>query len=291
MNKTLHKIYITTFFTIGLSSLILLIYNGYSYYSTALEERFFHPQHNLLKPSGVIGHGLGILGSMMIVIGVSIYVLRKRVKIFSRIGYLKHWLELHIFLCSFGPLLVLFHTAFKFGGIVSVSFWSMVIVVCSGIIGRFIYIQIPRTIQGTEIDVLELLNKKEKLINQLHSVLNPSKFNLHAILSLAEKNKNETVTLKNFLFFITKDSIKNYFYIKNIIRILKQGNVEKQKRKEIKKILKAQLILSRRISLLKVAQKLFHYWHIAHLPFAIIMFFIMIVHIIITILFGYKWIF
>ena len=41
-------------------------------------------------------------------------------------------------------MLVLFHTAFKFGGIVAVSFWSMVAVFLSGIIGRFIYIQIPK---------------------------------------------------------------------------------------------------------------------------------------------------
>ncbi len=55
-----------------------------------------------------------------------------------------------------GPILVLFHTAFKFGGIVAVSFWSMVAVFLSGVIGRFIYLQIPRSIEGRELNLYEV---------------------------------------------------------------------------------------------------------------------------------------
>ena len=65
----------------------------------------------------------------------------------------------------------------------------------------------------------------------------------------------------------------------------------KSQMKEIIKISKSKLILSRRIGLLRVMQKLFKYWHIVHLPFAITMFIIMLVHIVVTITFGYKWIF
>lgn len=148
MNKTLHRLYIGLFFLIGISATVLLAVNGYSYYSTSIEERFFHQSHNTLKPSGSLGHGFGIIGSLMMILGVSIYMIRKRSRRFLNFGYLKYWLELHIFLCTVGPILVLYHTAFKFGGIVSVSFWSMVLVVLSGVVGRFIYIQIPRTIQG-----------------------------------------------------------------------------------------------------------------------------------------------
>lgn len=129
MNKTFHRIYIGLFFLIVISVTILLAINGYSYYTTSIEERFFHPQHNLIKPSGSWGHGFGIIGSLMMILGVSIYMIRKRSRRLFNFGYLKHWLELHIFLCTVGLILVLYHTAFKFGGIVSVSFWSMVLVV------------------------------------------------------------------------------------------------------------------------------------------------------------------
>ncbi len=99
MNKTLHRIYIGLFFLIGISVTVLLAVNGYSYYTTSVEERFFHPQHNLIKPSGYLGHGFGIVGSLMMILGVSIYMIRKRSRRLFNFGYLKHWLELHIFLC------------------------------------------------------------------------------------------------------------------------------------------------------------------------------------------------
>jgi len=159
MNKTLHKIYVGSFFVVGVAVMVLLAINGYDYYSTPLEERFFNSKHTLLKPSGDWGHGFGIIGTLMMIMGVSIYMIRKRVKWVFNFGFLKHWLEFHIFLCTVGPMLVLYHTAFKFGGIVSVSFWSMVLVVLSGVIGRFIYVQIPRTIQGQEIGINILIRK------------------------------------------------------------------------------------------------------------------------------------
>jgi hypothetical protein len=194
-----------------------LIFNGISYYSTALEERPFHVEHQSLKPSGGWGHGMGILGSLFMIIGVSAYMIRKRYRRWSRLGLVKHWLEFHIFLCTLGPILVLFHTAFKFGGLVAISFWSMVAVFLSGIIGRFIYIQIPRTIEGRELSLREVTE-------------------------------------------------------------MKQG-------------IESETSLERRIKRLERMQNLFKYWHVAHLPFALVMLIIMVIHVGVTIVFGYRWIF
>ena len=154
MTKLQHNLYIGFFITVSILVFALVGYNGYSYYVTPLDQRFFLPDHDLLKPSGILGHGYGIIGSFLMILGVLIYMIRKRIKKFVHIGILKHWLELHIFLCTVGPILVLYHTAFKFGGIVSVSFWSMVAVFVSGIIGRFIYVRIPHTIEGKEMNIM-----------------------------------------------------------------------------------------------------------------------------------------
>jgi hypothetical protein len=151
MNKTAHRIYIAILSIIVVVVFAAIVNYGYAYYKISMEERYFHPEHAALKPSGLLGHGMGIIGSLFMILGVSLYMARKRYRIFSRLGFLKHWLEFHIFLCTLGPILVLFHTSFKFGGIVAISFWSMVAVFLSGVIGRFIYIQIPRTIEGREL--------------------------------------------------------------------------------------------------------------------------------------------
>lgn len=127
---------------------IFITYQGLAYYTLSLEERFYHPGHEQLKPSSPFGHDLGILGTLLVPIDICEYIAKKRYGFFLQFGRLKYWLEFHIFPCTLGLILIRFHTAFKFGGVASASFWSMVAVVLRGIVRRYVYIQIPRTIEG-----------------------------------------------------------------------------------------------------------------------------------------------
>ena len=172
---------------VGLTLFVLTI-NGFQYYKTVLGERVYHPDHIILKPSGTLGHGLGIFGSLFIIVGISTYMARKRYRFLSRIGILKHWLEFHIFLCTLGPVMVLFHTSYKFGGLVSVSFWSMVAVFLSGIVGRFIYLQIPRSIEGRELNLSEVRAMKSDLTEIIKSSHNLGEENYRIIVD-SVKNK------------------------------------------------------------------------------------------------------
>ena len=189
MTKTAHRIYVSTLVAIIIVTTAMLIYVGFPYYQTSLEERFYHPHHTMLKPSGPFGHGLGIIGTLMIIFGVAMYMIRKRYRSMSRLGLLKHWLEFHIFLCTLGPILVLFHTSFKFGGIVSVSFWSMIAVVLSGVIGRFIYIQIPRTIQGRELNLTEVKAMQTDIESVLKDSFNIKVEGLNILHTSTEANR------------------------------------------------------------------------------------------------------
>lgn len=291
MNKNLHKLYVGLFLIIGISVTILLAINGFNYYSTSLEERFFSPDHISLKPSGALGHGLGIIGTLMMILGVGIYMIRKRYRRFFNLGYLKHWLEFHIFLCSVGPVLVLYHTAFKFGGLVSVSFWSMVLVVLSGVVGRFIYLQIPRTIQGRELSIQELIEIKEKLAIKVRSVLSEDASTLTEFERISSADRYKSFKLLTAIGYLHRD----FFDIKRVMRLLKKRitllGIDKNQRKELITAAKSELTVARRIAFLRTSQKLFQLWHIFHLPFAIAMFVIMVIHVIVTIVFGYKWIF
>ena len=84
MKKAVHIFYITLMVLITLLATIYLLYIGYTYYSTPLEERFYHAQHNWFKPSGTYGHGLGIVGTFMILFGVLVYIARKRYNFLSK---------------------------------------------------------------------------------------------------------------------------------------------------------------------------------------------------------------
>ncbi|MCX6149430.1 MAG: hypothetical protein NTX22_02775 [Ignavibacteriales bacterium] len=290
MSKRIHTIYISFFFLVTIVVTIYLTITGFNYFTTPVTERFWNPDYSSLKPSGIIGHGTGIIGSLLMIAGVAIYMLRKRVRRFFHIGILKYWLEFHIFLCTLGPILVLFHTSFKFGGIVSVSFWSMVAVVLSGIIGRFIYIQIPRSIQGQELGIKELDEINFNLNFRLRNELKIEESILLEIEEAASIKRFKNLTLLKSIYLIFID----YYKTKLLVRKFKKEIKTKQPNANVSEIVKAaksKLILSRRIGLLRSMQSLFKYWHVAHLPFAMVMFLIMIIHIIITITFGYKWIF
>lgn len=275
MKKSVHTTYISAMVVITLAITCYLFYTGYTYYNTALEERFYHPRHNWFKPSGIYGQGLGILGTFMIAFGVTIYIVRKRYNFLAKYIRLKYLLEFHIFLCTLGPILILFHTAFKFGGIVSVAFWSMVAVVLSGVAGRFIYNQIPKTIEGRIMSIAEVKNMKTDLAAELHQ-----KFKL-------ESNTIEIVT--NLISDEnTEDKKKNLGYLRNV---LGRNDLPKAERKAILKMVKDEISLSKKIARLQTMQKLFKYWHVVHMPFAIIMLIVVIIHVGVTLAFGYKWIF
>ena len=250
-----------------------LVYRGYSYYETSLEERFYHPDHGLLKPNGFLGHGIGIIGSVAMVAGVSIYMLRKRMKSLVRLGRLQHWLEFHIFLCSLGPILVLFHTSFKIGGVVAISFWSMIAVVLSGIIGRFIYIQIPRTIEGRELSLTEVRGLKTDIRDILISRYSLENKVLEIIVESTSENRNAGSG------------------VRRIKRTLRENKLTLTQRRHVLKLVKNEISLNRRIDRLQSMQNLFRHWHVAHLPFALIMLVIMVIHVAVSIVFGYTWIF
>ncbi|MFQ5432423.1 MAG: hypothetical protein ACE5EN_07960, partial [Nitrospinota bacterium] len=107
------------------------------------------------EPNRGIWHPIGWIGSGCF-ITMMLYSFRKHLKFMQDVGSLRYWLDAHMFLGITGTLLITAHSTYKIGGIVSLSFWSMVLVTASGFIGRYIYIQIPRSISGNELRMDEI---------------------------------------------------------------------------------------------------------------------------------------
>lgn len=261
MSKLAHGLLITIYTIIILCFLAFPAYYGQDFYLQPVSERPFHMSYELLKPSGVIGHGYGIIGTLLILSGITIYTLRKRWKALANIGRLKYWLEFHIFLCTLGTILVVYHTTFKFGGIISVGFWSLVLVWLSGLAGRFFYLQIPRSIEGREYSQQELDAEKELINNELIEKYG---------INISQIGNGRISSLR--------------------IRLLSQ-KISKKEVWKVRKLILRERILIRKMKDLAKMQKLFNVWHYIHLPFSSIMLVIMIIHVCVTLFFGYKWIF
>lgn len=99
----------------------------------------------------LFGHALGILGFVLMLMTEILYSLRKRSRS-ARWGKMSTWLRFHIFTGLVGPFMVFLHTSWKFNGLAGVVTWLTVIVVLSGVIGRYIYTLIPRNSDGIELE-------------------------------------------------------------------------------------------------------------------------------------------
>lgn len=257
-----------------------LAYYGYDYYQTSLEERFYHPKHDWFKATGLFGHGLGIIGTLMIAFGVFLYIPAKKYGFLDRFIRLKYLLDFHIFLCTLGPILILFHTTFKFGGIVSIAFWSMVLVVLSGVVGRYIYLQIPRSISGRELGLQEIQAQEESLQQ-----------GLIVLKQASEDWYQRAINYRNIAKgFFARRAFARQFRTE-LRAALKAEAIPAAQLNSLLKAAKAQMTMRHKIERLELMQRLFRYWHVAHRPFALIMLFIVLIHVIITVGMGYYWIF
>jgi hypothetical protein len=289
MTRTSHKVYIGFLSAVVVFAFITVAVYGYSYYRLPVEERVYDSGHGLFKPSGVFGHGYGILGSFFMISGMLLYMARKRFRSLSRLGILKHWLEFHIFLCTLGPLLVLFHTAFKFGGLVAISFWSMVAVFLSGVIGRFIYLQIPRSIEGRELSLNEIRDMKGDVAGVLRASYNLDEESFNIIVDSVRKKAG--VYYNTAIIRYLKNRAEDRRSVRKVKKVLRNNKLPGTEQRKIFKLVEDEITINRRIERLDTMQNLFKYWHVAHLPFAMVMLIVMVIHVVVTIVFGYRWIF
>jgi hypothetical protein len=280
MSRIWHQIYIWSMVLITLLVTIYLSIQGYEYYQTPLEERFYQDSHAYLKASGIFGQGLGVLGTLLILVGVVLYITAKKYGYLERFIRLRYLLEFHIFLCTVGPIMILFHTTFKFGGIVSIAFWSMVIVVASGVVGRYIYNQIPRTISGKELSLAEIKKQQEAGLSILDDLIGSD-----------TKLKTDILNFKNPYAWGPRNFFFERTYFKKISKRVSSLNLDKEQQSLVLNSARLEWKMERRIARLASMQKLFQLWHVAHRPFALIMLIIVVVHIGATLTMGYTWIF
>jgi len=254
------------------------------YFSLPIHERPFHPDHALLKPGGDIGHKLGTIGTVIILIGVTTYSLRKRWKRLWTAGSIRYWMNFHIFCCVAGPALILFHTALKIGGLVSISFWSMVAVVLSGIVGRFFYTQIPRSVSGLELSVNDVNQQLITLKTEL-----TTRYDIPAewVDEFHFPDPPKVSGPIRLAIQLVTDRLEWQRFKKNCIAKLDSRQISHAHRTEILSILFERAHLIRKKSSMHIFQHWLHLWHVFHLPFALIMGVVLLLHIGISIYSGY----
>lgn len=162
-------------FYVALGALILvwLTTVGLPYYLLPHAARLRSPLHAALKPSGSWGHWVGIWATAIMLCNF-LYPLRKRSRAMAGLGSIKAWLDFHTFVGFMSPLVIAFHAAFQSNNqLATATAGSLLIVVLTGIIGRFIYGLVPSS-GGTEVLLPDLLGKWERMKARLAPAIEAS---------------------------------------------------------------------------------------------------------------------
>jgi hypothetical protein len=266
-----------------------LIVYGLSYYLTPLQERAYSPLHEQFKPSGSVGLGYGFVGTAMMLVGVAGYSLRRRARFLQRLGRLKLWLSVHIFLCTMGPFLILLHTSFRFGGIVSIAFWSMSAVVASGVFGRYVYVRIPKSLSGQFLSLKAIEEQRTRMLQVIaeRSGLSPADVDrIHQAAKRPAPRGFANALVRSLWFDLTESR-----HARQIQRLLAGKGVPPQARATAARLFIEESALEQQMALLTPFQRLFRYWHLFHMPLAIVMLVVVLLHVTVAILLGYTWIF
>ena len=130
------------------------------------------------------------------------------------------------------------------------------------------------------------------MLESLHTTYLLDEQAVHSLRELGKPSAHiEEAGLLKLLWYLLVNYLTKKRRIISIRNALKKYSVDKHSMKKIVSIVNEHIVLQQRIAVLEKVQEVFHYWHVIHLPFSIIMFVILLVHVGVAITFGYTWIF
>jgi hypothetical protein len=262
---------------------VLLGLGGRAYYSTPVEIRAYSPGHPLLRPSGPIGQTLGMVGALLMLVPF-LYMMRKRVSWLKSSGSLRGWLEVHLFCGVVGPVLITLHTSFKFNGIVSAAYWSMVVVVLSGFIGRYLFVRIPRSIRGSELARGELDARAESLKVEIADSAGSMEV-LQRVEAFENAEVPATAGLSAFDLFFGEIGLARR--LRRFDGDLQRAGLPADLSADVVTLTRERATILRRIVYLQKTKALFGVWHVFHLPLVYLLLVIVIAHVAVTLYLGY----
>jgi hypothetical protein len=271
--------------TVVLAGILLVALGGWDYYGEPLATRGYLPAHRLLRPSGPVGLALGIAGAVAMLSTLP-YAARKRWAPLAKLGSTKSWLEAHIFFGIVGPILVTFHTSFKFNGLISAGYWLMMTVWASGFVGRYLYVRIPKTIRGVELTRTDLERRLHAL--RAHPGLAPlpdaAQQEIAAFEAVATQLEGRSPGAIDLFFGELRVRARLWW----LRRQLLAAGVDVATVGEWVTLAAEHAAVARRLAHLQRTRRFFELWHVFHRPLVYVMFAIVAVHVGIALYLGYA---
>jgi len=272
-----------------LSGLNLL---GAHYYLEPKADQVRDPLHAWLKPSGYLGQSAGLL-ALAIFLFLWLYPLRKKFRWLAFTGSIARWLDVHSLAALGLPLLVAMHAAWRFGGIIGLGFWSMMVVWASGIVGRYLYARIPRSQAGVELTIEEIGAQRQAL---LEDIARQSGLPVASIESTLAPDPTPTEGLglwQTFRRMIADDLRRRRAAraLRKEIRVRRPLNRKGDRAmvNEVLSLANREMALVQQSRMLGATQNILRFWHVAHRPLAITALVAVLIHVAVVVSLGATW--
>ena len=292
-----HRFRLKALYATAITFLVALSVYGFNYYRLGVEDRPFSEKHHLLRPSGPIGLYLGVFGFFLFC-AIFLYPLRKHWTWLGKIGNTRHWLDIHVMMGLAAPFVVAFHASFKFQGFAGVAFWIMAAVAASGVIGRYVYGQIPRSLNTAEVSMRELRDEQDKFAAELADQKLLRKQDLDLVLRLPGADRVQSMPM---VVALAEMILLDFLRVIRIARLRRHalgfgqiiatlGGFRATSNQDVERVIasaREQAKLSKRVLFLSRAEQVFHLWHVVHKPFSYTFAFLALIHIGVVISMGY----
>lgn len=231
--------------------------------------------------SELFGHGIGVIGFILMLMAETLYTLRKRSKS-ARWGRMSNWLQFHIFTGLVGPYMVLLHTSWKFNGLAGMVMLLTVIIVASGFVGRYIYTSVPRNADGIEIEALELEQRIWEVDGELQNWLadHPEIYQ-----KISRQLSRPTVSSGNRLVFgrAFEEWNTRLRWWRLSSRMDRKARAQAS---QLNDLLKYERNLRRQLASIVLSRRLLSLWHAIHIPVGMVLFTAAFIHIIAAIYYA-----
>ena len=237
-------------------------------------------------PRSNFGFYLGVTGSVML-LAMLAYPLRKHARFMQRCGALKHWFRIHMIMGIVGPTLILFHSTFQLRSLnATIALVSMLGVVISGIIGRFVYTKIHHGLYGSRATLGEI---QEKFSGDSHDAKSRLHFAPRVEQWLKSFERDSTQLDRSFTTHLfspltlgLRRHILAFRCARELRRILKTERHPEFRdgASEAIQLAASYLRESERVAQFSTYERLFSWWHVLHIPLIYILAACTIFHIV-----------
>ena len=292
-----HRIRLYFLYALAVAINLAIFFYGFDYYKLSAIDRPFSPKHHLLRPSGSVGIYLGFFAAALFA-GIFLYPLRKHWAWLGTKGSTRHWLDIHILMGLTAPAIVAFHSTLKFRGLAGMAFWIMFAVSVSGVVGRYLYGQIPRKVTAAELSVRELQDLQAQLSQQLAAQNLLPEADLRAVLRLPDANWVARLPIPFAIVYMMLLDVTRKFRVARLRRHALHGTAFfstlggflPTTNRDVERAIHAaaeEAKLSKRVLFLSRSQKVFHLWHVVHKPFSYAFAVLALIHIGLQFVLGY----